>query len=162
MSRIEWVASRSVSQRVAYRLSGNTISDVQRVDRGFPARYEEFLQKFRFDVEWLQWIGRNQGYDDRLLQKMQEELKQAQWWSIADFTPLENDKFGTMNKQIDGQNLPAHQCLFGFYDQAVWQIETHGEQRSAYMYLTLTNETESEKMVYMVWPSSPLSLLTRI
>ena len=113
---------------------GIQVPIVQRVDRGFPARYEEFLKPFRFDVELLQRIGRDQGYDDRLLRKMQEELKQAQWWSIADFTPLEDDKFGTKDKQIDGHNLPAHQCLFGYYDQAVWKIETHGEQRSAYVF----------------------------
>ena len=127
---------------------GTPFPTYQRVDRGFPARYEEFLQQHRFDVDLLYRIGEGQGFDDRLLLKMQEELKQSQWWPIADFAPLENDKFGTTDRQVDGHNLPAHQCLFGYYDKAVWRIGTHGEQRSIYAFDTDERDGDKEDDLY--------------
>ena len=77
---------------------------VRRVDRGFPARYEEFLQKHRFDIDLLNRLGAGQGFDEHLLQRIYQELNDSQWWPIADFLPFETDKFGRKDKLIDGHN----------------------------------------------------------
>ena len=68
------------------------------------------------------------------MDRLTQELTDCQWWPIADFLPLENDKFGYTDRQIDGHNLPAHQCLFGYYDKATWKVETHGEQRNIHTF----------------------------
>ena len=48
---------------------------------------------------------------------------------MADCITLEDDKFGTKDKQIGGHSVPAHGCLFGFNTQATWTEETHGPER---------------------------------
>ena len=79
---------------------------------------------------------------------MQQELDDSQWWPIPDFIPLETDKFGTKDKQIDGHNLPAHQCLSGYYDRAVWKTKTHGAQRSIYVLDTDERDGVEEDDLY--------------
>ena len=98
---------------------GQDFTIIRRIDRGFPARYEEFLLEHRFDVDLLNRLGADEYELDRLTQ----ELTDCQWCPIADFLPLENDKFGYTDRQIDGHNLPAHQCLFGYYDKATWKVQ---------------------------------------
>ena len=50
----------------------------RRVDCGFPARYEEFLLQHRFDVDLLNRLGADQGFDEHPLQRLQQELDDSQ------------------------------------------------------------------------------------
>ena len=67
---------------------------------------------------------------------------------LADFIPLETDKFGRKYKLIDGHNLPSHRCLFGHADEAVWEEETHGIQRSIYTFDTDERDGIKEDDLY--------------
>ena len=62
---------------------------VRRVDRGFPTRYEEFRRDHRFDVNLLERLGADDlgGAEDELY-RLDQDLKDMQWWPIADFPLL--------------------------------------------------------------------------
>ena len=104
---------------------GQPFPIVQRFDRGFPARYEEFLTLHHFDIN----LCRKLGLDEFEMNRLSMKLENSQWWPIADCLLLENDKFGEKDKQIGGHTLPAYGCLFGFNAAATWKEETHGPER---------------------------------
>ena len=56
----------------------------------FPARYEEFRREHRFDVNLLERLGADDlgGAEDEL-HRLNQELKDMQWWPTADIPPLE-------------------------------------------------------------------------
>ena len=123
---------------------GQPFPIVQRVDHGFPARYEEFLQQHRFDVELLRELG----LDELEMERLSQELDDAQWWPIADCLLLEDDKFGAKDQQIGGHTLPAHGCLFGYFDRATWKKETHGVQRNIHRFDTDERDGTKEDDLY--------------